>query len=1708
MDGAAVSSADDLRVYLKRAAGEITSLRGQLAQLRDRASEPIAVVGMGCRYPGGVTSPEQLWEVIAQGRDTISGFPTDRGWDVGYDARPGVPGHSYVREGGFLHDAADFDAAFFGISPREATAMDPQQRLLLEVTWEALERAGIDPRSLKGSDTAVYAGVAGSDYAARFASQLPPPQFQGYLGEGNLTSVASGRVAYVLGLEGPAVSVDTACSSSLVALHLGVRALRSGECSLALAGGVTIMATPVTLLEFTAVRGLAADGRCKAFSERADGFGPSEGAAVLVLERLSDAHRHGHRVLAVVRGSAVNQDGASNGLTAPSGPAQQRVIRAALHDAGISAAGVDLIEAHGTGTPLGDPIEAQALLATYGQDRAGAPVWVGSVKSNIGHTQAAAGMAGIIKVIAALRHRTLPATLHADTPTSKVEWTGGSLQLLQQSHPWPDPGNPRRAAVSSFGISGTNAHVIVEEAPPAPDTETTPAPAAVPWVLSARSPSALTEQARRLKLFLDQQPHTDPVDVAAALARRTAFEYRAAIVGTDHTELNHGLTALTLGQKSSVIRSAGRGRTIFAFPGQGSQWIGMGRELHASFPSFAAAFDATAKACDDDLQRALGDVIWGDDPEVLNDTRYAQPALFVIEVALTALLKSFGVHPDIVFGHSLGEITAAHVAGALTLKDAAALVTARGRLMSNTPSGGAMVAIAAPPTEVAPLLTSGVEIAALNGPAGVVISGSKAEVAAVADTLADRGRRIKRLSVSHAFHSRLIEPALDELAQVASRISVVQPVIPIVSNVNGQLVSSDYGGDGYWVRHAREPVQFAETVATVLADDPEALFMEVGPGTTLTGLLKSASATAIPVLRAGRSEPRAVVDALAARYIAGGSVNWPSLLGDRPAPELAIPTYPFNRKRFWLESFRSGGDVRAFGAEPVDHPVLRAAMPEPAHDGVALCGRLSLETHPWLADHRVGGVTAVAGAVLVDLILTAGKWIGLPSLSELILRAALAIPDHGGVTVQVAVDGMASDGRRVTLHSKPDHSDEPWTCHAEGQLAVAKASDPDGAWSTVGADPVDLSNVYTRAEAAGYTYGPAFRGLVAAWRAEDRVLAEVEVPEAAWARSNGFSLHPAILDAALQAIGLLGIGGDPRAMLVPFAWEGIHVPQGGASRARLQIIATGDQRVSIILTEADGSPVARVEALALRAIARTALGSLPVRRLDWTEVEVGEESAAHTVLRYDQGWDGRLGSLHRDLWRAVEEIRNHLDQSASPLVVTTCGGVGTGLDRVDPAAAALRGLIRSVQRERPGEIVLVDTDASSQSETFGALVATGQDQYIIRQGCVSAARLVSLPPAVEPVAGPRLAGGTVLVTGGTGLIGAAIARHLIVRHGATRLVLISRTGGGGGDSQLRGLGAEVEAIDCDVSDRDALSRVLSAIPAEAPLRGVVHCAGVVDDAVFSGLTRHQLDSVLHPKADGAWHLHELTRGHDLEMFVLCSSLAATLGSAGQANYTAANAFLDGLAQHRRALGLPAHSVAWGLWDADAGMAAALSEELRARLTRLGVRPMEERAALDLFDAVLSGGTVHAVAADLDPRLLADSSETRLAYDAAHRRTPVAARPEVGGPDNEPDLITELSSAPEAERARRVREVVYSELAASLGYEAAVDIDPTVRFEDLGFDSLSALEFRNGLIAVTGIRMPLTIAFDYETPAELVDFVVHRLGILLDPRDVLDAKENK
>uniref|UniRef100_UPI00384EE40A type I polyketide synthase n=1 Tax=Amycolatopsis eburnea TaxID=2267691 RepID=UPI00384EE40A len=1231
---------------------------------RGAADEPVAIVAMSCRFPGGVGSPEDLWELLAAGRDTVTPFPADRGWDVDavYDPDPETPGRSYVRHGSFVDDVTGFDAAFFGISPREALAMDPQQRMLLETAWEAFERAGIDPAALRGSRVGVFAGTNGQDYSTLLMNARD--QVEGYLGTGSSASVFSGRVAYALGLEGPAVTVDTACSSSLVALHLAAQALRAGECSLALAGGVTVMSTPIGFVEFSRQRGLAADGRCKPFAAAADGTAWGEGAGILLVERLSDAQRLGHPVLAVLRGSAVNSDGASNGLTAPNGPSQQRVIRAALAAAGLTVSDVDVVEAHGTGTRLGDPIEAQALLATYGQDRA-EPVWLGSVKSNLGHTQAAAGVAGVIKVVEALRHGVLPRTLHVDAPSSEVDWSAGSVRLLTEPVAWPAGDRPRRAGVSSFGISGTNAHIVLEEPPPVAVPAETFSGNVVPWLVSARTEEGLRAQASRLLEFLETGP--DLVATARTLVTgRASLECRAVVLAADLDGFRRGLTGLAEGRAVAEVVRPGLGKVAFLFSGQGSQRAGMGQELYAAFPAYAAAFDAVCEHLDPRLGDFLGSA----------ETEFAQPGIFAVEVALFRLLESWGVRPDAVVGHSVGEIAAAHVAGILSLEDACALVSARGRLMQALPAGGVMIAVQASEADIE--LPEGVSLAAVNGPDSVVLSGVEAAVTEYAAKFA----KTKRLNTSHAFHSALMEPMLAEFAAAIDGLVCAEPSMPFVSTVDSSVVTPEY-----WVRQVREPVRFAEAVERLRASGVTG-FVELGPDAVLTPMVDGA----IPTLVAGRSEEAGVLAA-----VAHLDVDWPRMFGDGPI-RTDLPTYSFQHERFWLDA--------ADEPDALGHPLLSAAVELPEAGGHVLTGVLSTRKSPWLAGHAVHGTVILPGTAFVELALRAGAEAGYENLEELTIAAPLPLTEPA--RVQVAVDA----GRRtVTVHSRRDSGE--WTRHATGVLSAEPVVAEDlGEWPPPGASEVDVTDLYQGFEDRGFTYGLSFQGLRAAWLHEGSVFAEVALPAADHDVAGRFGLHPALLDAALHGLGLGGLLPDDGQGRLPFTWSGVARHRAGAASLRVRLTPIEPGTVSLTVADGEGRPVLTVASLVLRPVVPQVSDAL--FRLEWREAEPGSAAASPVFSPVEPG-DVRTTTA-----RVLAAIRSWLaDDRDGELVFVTRGAVAAADEVPDPAAAAAWGLVRAARSEHPGRFRLLDLDDGSPAPAL----PDGEPEVAVRAGRILVPRI-------------------------------------------------------------------------------------------------------------------------------------------------------------------------------------------------------------------------------------------------------------------------------------------------------------------------------------------------------------------------------------------------
>ncbi|WP_444543564.1 type I polyketide synthase [Micromonospora okii] len=1267
------------------------------------ADEPIAIVSMACRFPGGVTAPEHLWRLVADGVDTLGEFPTDRGWDLDrlVDPDPEKIGTTYTDKGAFVYDAADFDPGFFEISPREALAMDPQQRLILETSWEALERAGIVPGSLRGSRTGVFVGTNGQDYRSLLV--VAGDQVEGFGGTGNAASVLSGRVAYALGLEGPAVSVDTACSSSLVALHLAVQALRAGECELALSGGATVMATPGLFVEFSRQRGMAPDGRVKAFAAAADGTGWGEGAGMLLLERLSDARRNGHTVLALVRGSAVNQDGASNGLTAPNGPSQQRVIRAALADARLSPADVDVVEAHGTGTTLGDPIEAQALLATYGQDR-DTPLLLGSVKSNIGHTQAAAGVVSVIKMVLAMREGVVPATLHVDAPSPHVDWSAGAVELATEARSWPAVDRPRRAAVSSFGVSGTNAHMIVEQADDLPPTDEAVdgadlvdggglvASGAVVWPVSARSKAALSGQAARLARHLRERGDLDLAAVAWSLATtRSTFEHRAAVVGETPEELLSGLDAVAAGEPAgNVVTGAavdGGSGVVFVFPGQGGQSVRMAAGLVGRCGVFDARLAECQRAFAPFLDVDLVSVLTGDDESWLDRVEILQPVLFAIGVSLVEVWRAAGVAPAAMIGHSQGEIAAACAAGVLSLDDAARAVALRARALATLAGSGAMAAVDLPAAEVQARLTGhpDVVVGVVNGPASVVVSGPPAQVGELVEGFKGEGVRARPIRFNYASHSPAVEAIRERMLTDLAGLQPKAGHTPLVSTLTGEWAEPTGMDGGYWFENLRNPVRFDAAVRTAVAAG-HTTFVEVSAHPVLsmpvTAILDDLGATGhvLGSLRRGEDDPTRLLTSLAAAHAVGLPVELTAVL--TPAPTVDLPTYAFDRARYWLQAPADRvRDVAAAGLSDAGHPLLSAAVPVADDQTVVLTGRLSARTHRWLADHVVGGAAVVPGTALMDMVIRAGDEVDAGQVGDLALISPLVLPATGAVQVQVRVGPPGDTGERtVTVHSRPEESaDAEWTRHAEGLLLPGLPT-PEvvaGEWPPAGAVEIDdLDAWYARTAERGLAYGPAFQGLRRVWRRDDEVYAEVALPDEVAADASRFGLHPALFDAALQATGPSGLlGADATGSGgLPFAFRAATLHAHGASRLRVRLRSLAPDTVAVTLADPAGQPVATVESLTFRQVAAgradeaAALRRTSLFHLDWTPLATGD-AAAGGGTRWALLGDDPLG-LAAALAAAGHPVTGHADLSALVAALDDDGDVPDVVVDLRPGADA------------------------------------------------------------------------------------------------------------------------------------------------------------------------------------------------------------------------------------------------------------------------------------------------------------------------------------------------------------------------------------------------------------------------------------------------------
>jgi epothilone polyketide synthase D len=1714
----------------------------QAAPVVAGSDEPIAIVGIGCRYPGGIDGPATFWRLVAGGVDAITPVPAER-WDAArlYDPDPDAPGRSIATEGGFVGAVDGFDAGFFGISGREADKLDPQQRLLLETSWEALERAGIPASSLAGTDTGVFVGIMYGEYG-EIAGALET--LDGYVGTGTSKSLASGRLSYLFGLHGPSLSVDTACSSSLVTTHLACQSLRRGECSLALAGGVTLMLTPKIFVEFSRLRGIAPDGRCKSFDAAADGVAWSEGAGMLVLERLSDARRLGHPVIAVIRSTAVNQDGRSNGLTAPSGPAQVRVVRRALAEAGLSADDIDYVECHGTGTRLGDPIEANALGEVFAGRPPDRPLLIGTVKTNFGHAQAAAGVAGIIKTALSLSHEQLPANLHFTEPSPHIPWQELPLEVVTRPRPWTHSSRPRRAGVSSFAISGTNAHVILEEAPPARAPALAPPADATACllVLSAKSEPALRELAGKLAGHLGSADSPALVDLAHTLGlARVHHEWRLASVARTTEAARAELELVARGGQPELgnladVRTGG-GRLAWLFAGGGTQLGGMGQRLAAQHPVFRARLDEVCAHLDQHLERPIREVMWAQpgspDAALLDEIAYLLPALFAVELALAAQWHAWGVEPDVLIGHSTGEIAAATIAGVFALSDAARLVAMRGRLMQALPERGAMIAIGAGEAEVEAALAAHrgrVSIAAVNAPDAVVISGAEAAVEAVAERLAARGRRTRRLAVSHASHSPLMDGALEALGAVVASMPLSPPQLAIISTVTGRTIGEEMARPAYWVRHLRAGVRFADAIM-VARQAGVGRFLELGPKATLVGAVESCLPTARPLLVSSldkeRPEDVALLHAAGRLHVAGASLRMEHLVGQgRLLTDL--PAYPWQRQHHWVETPVQVGQSRQGG-----HPFIGEPQPIGRLPGLTVwSGHVDLARTPWLADHAVDGTVLFPGTGYVDAFLAAARSAGIaaPELVNVTFEHALSLAPR--VPSELQITGTSGeDGLELELASLAREPRPEFVVHARGRarsgrVPAAESIDLAAVRARL-AGRQDPARLHDELAAVGLQYGPAFRGIAEVQRGPGEVLGRVVLPAAAGS-DDGFAFHPALLDACWQL--LVGMSdGTLDSPWLPISLERLtlhgRVPRIVHCHAvdRPDLAGTRPDRrgADVTITDGQGQLVMRLHGLMAQRLGlvprvdaswwlgtRWPMAAAPPRldvsgrhfllaaapgpladglavalRRRGARVEAlqpgGRLAGASAVIHVEAGGSSASTSVAA----LLGTIQLMLAGSPLPLVVVTRGAqaVAAG-EPVAAESAALVGMVRTLTLEH-GELTprLVDLDPGKvlDEDIFDRLIdellaEDHEDEVALRGGDRRVGRIEVVPPPAAERELPIGAAASYLITGGLGGLGLAAAEWLVER-GARRIVLLGRSGvtTAAQRAQIAALearGAEVEIHAADVTDMAAMARIIAGQSAARPVRGVIHSVGVLDDGAIATLDRARLDYVLAPKVSGALALERALAGQPLDFALLYGSVAGLLGSPGQANHAAANTALAALAHAWRARGIPAQLIAWGPVSV---IGAAASAEQQRILAGRGMGSISPAQALLVLEQVLRSDVVDIAVAPIRTERWVELYP-RVA--GALRLSGLMAGGEARSPGGSSMRAMLERLAPE-ERSRRLSELILKEAVRVLKVSAE-GLHATVPFAALGLDSIQGLELRNRLERELGITVPVGLIFRF------------------------------
>jgi myxalamid-type polyketide synthase MxaE and MxaD len=1799
-------------------------------------NEPIAIIGLGCRFPGA-KDPSAFWELLRAGVDAIQEVPADR-FDPNafYDSDPAAPGKMNTRWGGFLEHVDQFDAAFFGISPREAQRMDPQQRLLLEVTWEALQDAGQVPEALAGTPAGVFIGIATNDYGRMQWDDLE--RIDAYAGTGNALSIAANRISYLFDFRGPSIAIDTACSSSLVAVHLACASLRNGESTLAVAGGVNLILSPAIAINFTKAGAMSPDGRCKSFDARANGYVRSEGAGVVVLKPLSKAVADGDPVYAVIRGSAINQDGRSNGLMAPNPQAQEAVLREAYRQAAVSPGDIQYVEAHGTGTLLGDPIEAKALGAVLGIDRPpGQRCGIGSVKSNLGHLEAAAGIAGLIKVALALKHREIPPSLHFEVPNPHIPFEDLPLRVQTALTPWPTESGPALAGVSSFGFGGTNAHVVVQEAPPPvaaanANDETIVATHLLP--LSARSEEALQALAGEYRSLLgDPDAAKSLADICYSASRRRGHhDHRLALVGRSAADMVETLGAFQRGETRSGLwsgrkRSSRRRKLAFVFSGQGSQWLGMGRQLLEQEPVFREAI----ARCDLAMRpyrdwSLLAELSNSDAAQSrLNQVDAIQPALFAVHVGLVALWRSWGVEPQAVIGHSLGEAAAAFAAGALSLDDAMRVVCHRSRLFLRTVGRGAMAAVELSVEDAMRILRGfedRVSIAANNGPSSTILSGDPAALETILDQLRRDDVFCRPVAVDFASHSPQMAPLRADLLEALAGLRPGDESIPIYSTVTGEIGHGPELDPTYWTMNMREPVLFSAAIQRMVEDGYDT-FLEIGAHPILLGAMQQAfrhfgqECAALPSLRREEDGPAVMLGSLGALYTLGYPVDWNSIYpsGGRCVP---LPAYPWQRVRSWFEPRTQDGESREAGiARPGanDHPLLGRPFRTPHADGVQFWEYvLDRTSSPHLDDHRIQGIAVLPASAYLEMALAATAETFGPrpiALKDIEFRRALFLPDGERRTVQTVmardVDGTGS----FYIYSRDGAgapSGQAWTLHATGK--VIPLSDAAAAADLAPETPQEMRarlpqtiagpEYYRRLGERGVHYGSFYRALSAVWHGDESAVGEVQAPAGSDASAGTGRLHPAVLDAALQVFGAAiasgAVAANPQGLHMPTAIAELRV-HGGAgsdlwSLARVSR-RDGDGAIGEVrLVDDAGRIAAEITGLRFDYLGTDTHRATADRSDDWlyefqwrletpaANVSLPPRDPARWLIFADRGGvaDGLIDLLEArgeacisvapgDSFGRVddkhfrirpdrpEDIRQILASAPvtgqpvrrrivhlwsldiAPLEETGTasldGAVRLGCDNVlllaqelaridgpdfpslwlvtrgaqaagdesspiSVAQSPLWGLGRVIAQEHPqiwGGLVDLDPGAVQSgvaAQQLDAEIARGDrdEQVAFRAGQRLVGRLARHRPTKPNRPAMRWrADGAYLISGGLGDLGLLVARRMVER-GARRLILLGRTelpprtewSAAEPGSRLarqvsaiqglEALGASVHLAPVDVADEGALEGFLKFYRAERwpPIRGVIHAAGVLRDGLIVQLDAAALDAVLRPKALGGWSLHNALRGEPLDFFVMFSSAGSVIGQPGQGNYAAANAFLDALAHHRRALGLPALSIDWGAWAGEGFADTAGGRRLAARLALMGIGSIEPRHALEALGRLLDRDTTQIVAVPVDWKRYRENGSAGIASPLLSELTSeLAAAVRVSGHTSE--RRDALLAADPAERGELLRRYLTEQVARVLGISPS-KLDLEQPLSNLGLDSLMAVELKNRIAMDLLVNVPI------------------------------------